>query len=161
MLVYLALGSNLGDREAYLEAALRGLTRRGMEIVKRAPIYSTEPKEITDQPWFLNTAVSANTPLDPGRLLAACLEIEAESGRTRAGSKGPRTLDIDIIFYGNLIISEPGLIVPHPRFAERRFVLMPLVDLAPEFVDPVSGKTIRRLLSDCADESAVFRQSAL
>jgi 2-amino-4-hydroxy-6-hydroxymethyldihydropteridine diphosphokinase len=106
--VYLALGSNLGNREEYLRAGIRGLTARGVDIVRCASVYSTEPREVQDQPWFLNTAVEANTQLFAHELLRACLEVEEESHRKRNIAKGPRTLDIDIIFYGTQIIRKPG-----------------------------------------------------
>src|SRR5688500_14891331 len=122
MLVYLALGSNLGDRASFLKAALEDLPRQGIEVVRCASLYSTEPREVVDQPWFLNTAVLGSTALEPRRLLEACLAVEAANGRRRDRDKGPRTLDIDIIFYGSRIIDEPGLAVPHPRLAARRFV---------------------------------------
>jgi 2-amino-4-hydroxy-6-hydroxymethyldihydropteridine diphosphokinase len=153
--VYLALGSNLGDREAYLRSGIRGLAARGVEVIRCASIYSTEPCDIPDQPWFLNTALEISTDLDPGTLLNACLQIERENQRVRALAGGPRTLDLDIIFYGSRIIREPHLTIPHPRFAARRFVLAPLAEIAPDFVDPVSGKTIRQLLQACADDSVV------
>jgi 2-amino-4-hydroxy-6-hydroxymethyldihydropteridine diphosphokinase len=153
--VYLALGSNLGDREAYLTAGIRGLATIGVEIVRTASIYATEPKDVTDQPWFLNTAVLGSTSLSARGLLAACLRIEAEYGRIRDRSKSPRTLDIDLIFYEDEIIRESDLIVPHPRFAERRFVLEPLAEIAPDFKDPVSGKSVRQLLAETNDSGVV------
>jgi 2-amino-4-hydroxy-6-hydroxymethyldihydropteridine diphosphokinase len=156
--VYLALGSNLGDREAYLGAGLRGLAARGVDIVRCASVYSTEPLEVRNQPWFLNTAVVANTDLDPEQLLRTCLDVEKENQRVRNNTKGPRTLDIDIIFYGNEIIQKPHLQVPHPSFSKRRFVLAPLVEIAPDFIDPLSGKTVRQLLDTCTDQSRVLQQ---
>src|SRR5262245_26469930 len=111
--VYLALGSNLGDREGYLRAGIRGLAARGVHNMHGASIYATEPLEVLDQPWFLNTVVRGETGLDADQLLRVCLEVEQESGRVRATAKGPRTLDIDIIFYGNDIIRKPGLSIPH------------------------------------------------
>lgn len=157
MLVYLALGSNLGDRESHLKAALAGLSNRGIEITRCASVYSTEPRDIHDQPWFLNTVLEANTSLDPAELLGACLGVEEENLRLRDLNKGPRTLDVDIIFYGREMIRLPGLVVPHPRFAERRFVLEPLSEIAPEFIDPVSRKSIRELLQSTTDSAMVHR----
>ena len=157
--VYLALGSNIGDRAEYLRAGVRGLAARGIDIVRCASVYSTEPREVLDQPWFLNTALEANTDLEPSELLRACLEVEKENHRTRDTSKGPRTLDIDIIFYGSEVIRQPGLTIPHPSFADRRFVLAPLAEIAPGFVDPLGGKTIRQLLEACGDAATVTRVS--
>jgi 2-amino-4-hydroxy-6-hydroxymethyldihydropteridine diphosphokinase len=130
--VYLALGSNLGNREEYLRAGLRGLARGRIEVVNCAAIYSTEPLEVVDQPWFLNTVIEVKTTLGPDDLLAVCLDIEKENNRIRGTEKGPRTLDIDVIFYGNAIIRNPNLTIPHPNFSARRFVLVPLAEIAPE-----------------------------
>jgi 2-amino-4-hydroxy-6-hydroxymethyldihydropteridine diphosphokinase len=149
--VYLALGSNLGDREGHLRAALRGLENRHVTIVRSSSIYATEPREVLDQPWFLNTAVQAASDLEPEELLGVCLDVEKENLRTRGIDKGPRTLDIDIIFYENRIIRTPVLTIPHPGFLERRFVLVPLAEIAPDFVDPRTGRTVRELLDACAD----------
>jgi 2-amino-4-hydroxy-6-hydroxymethyldihydropteridine diphosphokinase len=157
MVVYLALGSNLGDRETNLKSALLGLEVRGVQIRRRASLYLTEPRDVLDQPWFLNTVVQADTSLLPEALLAVCLDVEEENLRQRAADKGPRTIDIDIIFYGTHIIQKPGLVVPHPRFSNRRFVLGPLAEIAGEFVDPVSGKTIRQLLEASTDIGEVRR----
>ena len=155
MRVYLALGSNLGVRESYLRSGIRGLERRGVEILRVASLYATEPREVLDQPWFLNTAAEANTELTPNKLLTACLEVEHENQRTRDRAKGPRTLDIDIIFYGNEIIRNTSLTIPHPSFSMRRFVLAPLAEIAPDFVDPTSGKTVAQLLAVCPDRAEV------
>jgi 2-amino-4-hydroxy-6-hydroxymethyldihydropteridine diphosphokinase len=157
MRVYIALGSNLGSREDYLRSGVRGLISRRVDVTRTASLYSTEPREVLDQPWFLNTALEADTNLRPDELLSACLEIEKENHRVRdaAASKAPRTLDLDIIFYGSQIIRTPALTVPHPSFSARRFVLVPLVEIAPEFVDPDSGKTITRLLENCSDHAEV------
>src|SRR5262249_20265547 len=113
MVVYLALGSNLGDREANLKSAARGLEIRGVHIRRRASLYLTEPRDVLNQPWFLNTVVEADTSLLPEALLAVCLDVEEENQRQRSTDKGPRTVDIDIIFYGTQIIQKPGLVVPH------------------------------------------------
>jgi 2-amino-4-hydroxy-6-hydroxymethyldihydropteridine diphosphokinase len=156
--VYLALGSNLGDRREYLSAGVRGLAARGIDIIRCASIYSTEPRDVLDQPWFLNTVLQASTDLSPRELLHACLQVEKDNHRARGAAKGPRTLDIDIIFYGNEIIRQEGLAIPHPRFSTRRFVLEPLAEIAPDFIDPVSGKTVLELLRECADRSSALKQ---
>src|SRR5262245_62132635 len=137
--VFLALGSNLGNREDHLRAGVRGLLARGIRIVQYASVYSTEPREVLDQPWFLNTALEASTRLTPDELLHVCLEVEKENHRTRDTAKGPRTLDVDIIFYGQEVVRKPGLTIPHPGLYARRFVLVPLVEIAPDFIDPLSG----------------------
>jgi 2-amino-4-hydroxy-6-hydroxymethyldihydropteridine diphosphokinase len=157
VLIYLALGSNLGERESFLQAAVAGLSSRGVEVLKCASIYSTAPRDVLDQPWFLNTVVEANTSFEVDELLETCLAIEKENLRKRDTGKGPRTLDIDIIFYGNEIIRKPGLVVPHARFTGRRFVLEPLAEIASDFVDPVSRKTIRELLDATTDMAEVRR----
>jgi 2-amino-4-hydroxy-6-hydroxymethyldihydropteridine diphosphokinase len=155
MTVLLSLGSNLGNREEHLRSAVRELIQRGVSVVRCASIYSTEPREVLDQPWFLNTVLSADTDLSPDDLLSVCLEIEQVHRRTRDQIKGPRTLDIDILFFGNKIVQKPGLTIPHPALSTRRFVLAPLAEIATDFVDPVSGKTVRQLLTECNDTATV------
>ena len=152
---FLSLGSNLGDREFYLKNALDGLKQRGIRVVRAASIYETEPKDVGEQPWFLNTAVEADTHLSARDLLAACLAIERANLRERSDDKPPRTLDIDIIFYGRAIVRESGLTIPHPRLGERKFVLVPLNEIAAGFEDPASGQTVSQLLAKCGDTSIV------
>jgi 2-amino-4-hydroxy-6-hydroxymethyldihydropteridine diphosphokinase len=141
-LVYLSLGSNIGDREANLRAAIDRL-----RPLRQSPIYETAPVDYTDQRWFLNLVVEVETALFPRQLLACTQRIERELGRVRTISKGPRTLDIDILLYGNAVIGLPTLQVPHPRMAERRFVLAPLADLAPDLRHPVTHLTVREMLA--------------
>jgi len=155
--VFLALGSNIGAREEYLRAAIRDLSTRGIDLVRAAPVYSTQPLEVFDQPWFLNTVLEVRTDLNPDELLRMCLDVEKQNHRVREALKGPRTLDIDIIFYGNSRVRKPGLTIPHPGLASRRFVLAPLAEIAPDFVDPVSGKTVQELLATCPDRSSVTK----
>ena len=157
MRIYLALGSNLGDREGYLKSAIDGLSRRDIRILRSASVFSTEPREVLDQPWFLNTVLEGDTLLAPEELLDACLAVEQENDRKRDTSKGPRTIDIDIIFYGSEIIQTTALTVPHPEFAKRRFVLQPLAEVAGGFTDPVSRKTVGELLESCRDKAVVHR----
>ena len=126
-----------------------GLTERSISVLRCASVYSTEPRDVLDQPWFLNSVLQAETSLSPDELLSACLEIEQEHGRRRDQFKGPRTLDMDILIYGNTIVQQPGLTVPHPGLAARRFVLVPLAEIAPDFVEPCTGKPIRQLLEEC------------
>jgi 2-amino-4-hydroxy-6-hydroxymethyldihydropteridine diphosphokinase len=154
---FLALGSNLGDREAHLRYGLTGLAEKGIAAVRCASIYSTEPREVVDQPWFLNTVIEVDTALDPEDVMSAGLAVERDRGRRRSIANGPRILDIDVILCGDRIVRSPALTVPHPRFASRRFVLEPLAEIAPGAVDPVSGRTVAELLDDVVDESVVTR----
>ena len=145
--VYVGLGSNLGDREANLREAVRRLEADAIRVVRRSSLYETEPRDIRDQPWFLNAAVEAETDLFPLQLLARIQNIERAMGRRRITPKGPRNIDIDILFYGRSVIRTPELETPHPRIAERAFVLEPLVEIAPEFRHPLSGKTATEMLA--------------
>ncbi len=130
---FLGLGGNQGDRAALLAEALRRLDRvPGIRVTAVSSAYATAPVGPQDQPEFLNAVAAVRTTLAPGDLLAACLRIEAELGRVRAGRWGPRTIDIDVLLYGEGAWTEPGLVIPHPRLTERAFVLQPLAELAPE-----------------------------
>jgi 2-amino-4-hydroxy-6-hydroxymethyldihydropteridine diphosphokinase len=146
--VYLGLGSNLGDREAMLQAALRALESPQLRILRASPVYETEPVDAPDQQWFLNQVAEAETGLFPLQLLRRTAKVEIQLGRRRLAPNGPRTIDIDILLFGNSVVTAPGLEIPHPRFRARRFVLAPLADLAPELRDPVTRKTVRELLGD-------------
>jgi 2-amino-4-hydroxy-6-hydroxymethyldihydropteridine diphosphokinase len=140
--VFLSLGSNLGDREANLRAAVEQLAP-----VRQSPVYETEPVDYVRQAWFLNMVVEIETALFPRQLLARTQRIERELGRVRGVPKGPRTLDIDILFYADVVMKTPQLEIPHPRIAERRFVLAPLADLAPDMRHPVTKLTVRQMLA--------------
>jgi 2-amino-4-hydroxy-6-hydroxymethyldihydropteridine diphosphokinase len=140
---FLSLGSNLGDREALLNDALHRLEAAGVRLVRKSSIHETEPQDLREQPWFLNMAVEVETELLPLELLAAIRRIETEMGRQRTIPKGPRTIDIDILFYANSVIDTPDLGIPHPRLTERSFVLDPLSEIAPDLRHPVTGKSIR------------------
>jgi len=152
--VYLGLGSNVGDRERHLQAALEQLAGPRLRIVRVSSTYETEPVDYTDQRWFLNLAAEGKTDLFPMQLLSHIVKIERALGRVRSIAKGPRTLDIDILLYGKAVIRSATLEIPHPRMAERRFVLAPLAELAPDLRHPVTHKTIRAML-DAAPFQAV------
>ncbi len=146
-IVYLGLGSNVGDRERMLEAALEALEAARVRIRRVSPVYETEPQDLREQAWFLNLVAEAETDLFPLQLLQTIGKIERQLGRRRTLPKGPRSIDIDILLYGNFVIDTPRLTVPHPRLAERRFVLAPLADLAPDLRHPVSRRTVREMLA--------------
>lgn len=159
VLTYLALGSNLGNRESHLKAAVAGLSSHAIQPTRCASIYLTEPRDNVDQPWFLNTIIEASTELEPEPLLDACLAVENTNYRVRDARrvKGPRTIDIDIILYSNQIVQTPRLTIPHPRYTCRRFVLEPLAEIASGFVDPVQLKTVVELLNETQDAGQVRR----
>jgi 2-amino-4-hydroxy-6-hydroxymethyldihydropteridine diphosphokinase len=151
--VYLGLGSNIGDREAMLQAALDQLHQDEVRVLRLSSVYETEPMDVRDQRWFLNLVAEAQTDLFPMQLLARIEKVEQRLGRRRVLAKGPRTIDIDILFYGNFVIRTPRLVIPHERFAERRFVLAPLAELAPDMRDPVSRRSIRELLGQVSGQA--------
>ena len=146
-LVYLSLGSNMGDREGNLRAAINALPAAGVKVLRVSPVYETEPVDYTAQAWFLNLVVEAETDLFPMQLLARTARIERALKRARTVAKGPRTIDIDILLYGSSVVRTETLQIPHPRMAERRFVLQPLVDLSPDLRHPLLQKTVRELLA--------------
>jgi 2-amino-4-hydroxy-6-hydroxymethyldihydropteridine diphosphokinase len=154
--VYLSLGSNIGDREAHLQAALEQLASEKLRVVRVSPVYETEPQELTAQRWFLNLVAEAETSLFPVQLLARVGRIERSLGRVRTMPKGPRTIDIDILLYGSSVVRTAKLEIPHPRMAARRFVLAPLADLDAELRHPVTRKTVRQMLDEAP--AAVVRR---
>ncbi|HXY38392.1 MAG TPA: 2-amino-4-hydroxy-6-hydroxymethyldihydropteridine diphosphokinase [Vicinamibacteria bacterium] len=158
--VFLGLGSNLGDREGAIEAALRQLAGRGFTTRRRSSNWLTEPVGGPPQGWFVNAVAGGETDLAPQELLQACLDTERALGRVRSERNGPRTIDLDLLLYGERTIDEAGLVVPHPRLAERRFVLAPLAEIAPRLVHPMLGATVAELLARCPDRSRVERQAA-
>ncbi|MFN2446405.1 MAG: 2-amino-4-hydroxy-6-hydroxymethyldihydropteridine diphosphokinase [Vicinamibacterales bacterium] len=145
--VAVALGANLGDRAATLAWAV-GRLRELLTDVGVSPWRDTEPVDAPAQPRFLNGALVGRTSLSPQRLLEALQQIELDAGRERPFPNAPRTLDLDLVLYGDVVVDEPGLRVPHPRFRARRFVLEPLADIAPDWVDPETGRTVEELLRE-------------
>ncbi len=157
-LLYLSLGSNLGDRADYLARAKKRLVEtEALQLVASSPIYETEPVDVLDdQPYYLNQVLVFATRLDVRALFTRNKAIEAELGRPDNHIKSKsRTVDIDIIAYGDLAGEFTGVILPHPRYSERNFVLQPLADVAPSYVDPISGESIDSLLGKCEDSSEI------
>lgn len=151
--VYLSLGSNVGDREGNLRAAIEALPGVGVKVLRISPVYETEPLEYTAQAWFLNLVVEAETEMFPLHLLGQTARIERRLGRVRSVPKGPRTIDVDILLYGKSVVESARLQIPHPRMAERRFVLTPLADLAPDLRHPLLHKSVRELLAGAPDQA--------
>ncbi len=150
-LCYLLTGSNLGNREQLLRRAAELIGERMGRISRLSPVYSSEPWGLQDQPEFLNQAIELHTDLRPRELLQCIAIIEAEIGRSPGRRWGAREIDVDILLYGNLVLDEIGLRLPHPRLTERRFALLPLSQLAPDALHPVLGQTTAQLLSACPD----------
>jgi 2-amino-4-hydroxy-6-hydroxymethyldihydropteridine diphosphokinase len=158
--VFLSLGTNVGDRQFHLREGIHALEDVGIGIERRSSFYETEPVGYENQPWFLNAVVGGETSLSPQCLFEQCQRIEREAGRKRAVRFGPRSLDIDILLYKGRVIEEENLIVPHPRMHERRFVLVPLIEIAPEIEDPRTGKRFADILAALSDRKKVTKLKA-
>jgi 2-amino-4-hydroxy-6-hydroxymethyldihydropteridine diphosphokinase len=152
--VFIGFGSNLGDRKANIEEALR---LGGFKIARTSSLYETEPVGFVNQPWFVNCVVEIESDLAPLDLLRICQSVEQKLLRKREIPKGPRTIDLDILFYGTLIVHDPDLVIPHPAIQDRLFVLQPMNEIAPNFVHPLLKKTISQLLAQCSDHSQIRR----
>jgi 2-amino-4-hydroxy-6-hydroxymethyldihydropteridine diphosphokinase len=147
-IVYLALGTNLGDRSANLKQAISALTPQ-LEVRAKSAVYETPPWGFEDQPKFLNQVIKANTYLDPEPLLKHLKRLEVALGRKESFPNGPRLIDMDILFYDDLVVDRPSLVIPHPRLHERGFVLLPLMEIAPHLVHPVNKKSVREMAEMC------------
>ena len=157
--VFLALGSNLGDKTRMLSLALEQIATHGGKIIKTSSIYETSPWGFNHEESFYNLVTKIETTLTPSELLHQLLQIETQLGRIRNSSEGyaARTIDIDILFFDNIILTENSLTIPHPHIEKRLFVLVPLNEIAPEFVHPISQKTIQTILTNCEDKGEVKR----
>ena len=157
---FLGLGSNEGDPLRRIESALLELPERGVPVIRVSSLYRTEPVSGPPQAWYVNAVAEVGFDGETLSLLRVCRSIESLHGRKRSGKNAPRTLDLDILLFGDQILESPELTIPHPRFRERLFVLVPLAEIAPDLEDPISRLTMRELLSRCPDRSAVLPLSS-
>jgi len=155
--VYLSFGANLGKPREQIEQGIMALNDQGVNVIDRSSWFETEPVHMADQPWFLNLVARAETSLDPYELLTVCQRVEAQVGRVPSVRFGPRHLDIDILLYADRCIESDELTIPHPRMGERRFVLIPLVEIAPNLRDPVLNQPYAETLSRLDEDKKVLR----
>jgi len=155
--VFISLGSNLGDRLDNLRRALAQMAAAGLEIRQVSSFYKTQPKDFGPQPWFLNCVAEVGTPLMPMQLLKTLKAIERDLGRRPGVPSGPRPIDIDILLYADVVVRSAALTIPHARMSERRFVLVPLRELAPHLRHPVTQRNVVQMLADTADKSQIVR----
>lgn len=152
---YLSLGSNKGDRAHYIARAIEALGANGIKVMRQSRLFETEPVETTSKAWFLNCVIEAETKLLPPQLMHTLLDLERSLGRRRRVLRGPRFIDMDILLYDDGVVSTGQLEIPHPRMAQRRFVLVPFAEIAPEARHPVLKKSIAELLEETPDRSEV------
>lgn len=155
-IAYLSLGSNLGHREGHIRKAVKLLEKR-CRVAGKSSLYDTEPLDHASQPHFLNCCVKIDTKMKPDGLLAFARHVESVLGRRRRLKYGPRTIDIDIILYGERVVRKKGLEIPHPRMHERRFVLLPLLEIEPDLKHPLTGKRLENLLKGLEEEGQAVR----
>ncbi len=160
MTIFVALGSNLGDRRALLSRAVEKIRARSVAVVARSAVYRSTPVGLDTPHEFLNAAVQLSTALEPRALLELLLDVEARLGRRRGADPGDRTCDLDLLLYADRRVDEPDLQLPHPRMTSRRFVLLPLLDLAPDLRDPISGRAYSRLAADLRGDASQICERA-
>jgi 2-amino-4-hydroxy-6-hydroxymethyldihydropteridine diphosphokinase len=159
-LVYLILGGNRGNRREIIASAIDSVTSKIGPKISASALYESESWGFTSE-LFINQVIAIETNLSPEEILITCQQIEVQLGRIRNGvGYEARTIDIDLLYYDSAVLESPNLTIPHPRIADRRFVLMPMAEIAPDFIDPLSGKTVIEMLHDCTDISKVWRLTA-
>ncbi|MFQ6069684.1 MAG: 2-amino-4-hydroxy-6-hydroxymethyldihydropteridine diphosphokinase [Candidatus Aminicenantales bacterium] len=157
MRYFICLGSNIGDRKKNIRQACLLLQRRGIHLFRSSSLYLSEPVDYRPQPWFYNQVVELESDLEPHELLSLVKAVEKVMGRKPSLKKGPRLIDIDILFAGEKVVNSRELVVPHPRLEKRNFVLLPLSEIGPDIVHPVSRKKVKDLLKECDDNSSVVK----